>query len=566
MTLLVVQASAASAAPGGAAVTQAATGTTAPAVTLQPTDVTVPIEEAAQFTATASGDPAPTVQWQRWTPPGQGCGEACPDPGSDGWADLPRGTGTTYTTSATSSLDDGALYRAVFTNSGGQVITQSAKLSVRFFDASVAQQPADVTVASGRTASISAIVSGGPMPDVQWQRADPGSDQFTDIPGSFTVPDYIQNTLTAGATYTTGTLTTADSGARYRAVLDGFGGATAYTDPATVTVTAAPPTVTRQPQPVTVTSGESASFIATASGDPNPTVQWQRANPRSDSFTDVPGATATSYATGTLTAADDGARYRAVFTNSARTATTQSAAVTVTGSAPTISGTPTPAVQGKPYDYALTVGGAPAPTSVQVTTGTLPTGLSLDNTGRITGTPTKAGQATVTVTATSAAGSTSVPVTITVQPGHSANLQFIDPPASVATGALESDQYVRSFAERYNRTLTSNLTVGGSTIPVGTKVNVYYVHADHVGSDNLAHTLTGSEWFGTKVLATATSTADLQVTTALFGASGTAYPTGTDQGLEFDDSVTKYVDQTGVNYTLNSWNASDAVRIITQAP
>jgi hypothetical protein len=121
------------------------------------------------------------------------------------------------------------------------------------------------------------------------------------------------------------------------------------------------------------------------------------------------------------------------------------------------------------------------------------------------------------VTATSSVGSTNLPITITVQPGHSANLQFIDPPPSVATGALESDQYVRSFAERYNQTLSSNLTVGGTTIPAGTKVNVYYLHDDHVGTDNVAHTLSGSEWFGTKVLATATTTADLQATAPLLG-------------------------------------------------
>jgi hypothetical protein len=46
----------------------------------------------------------------------------------------------------------------------------------------------------------------------------------------------------------------------------------------------------------------------------------------------------------------------------------------------------------------------------------------------------------------------------------------------------------------------------------------------------VAHTLSDSEWFGTKVLATATSTADLQATTPLFGAPGTTYPTGTGQG------------------------------------
>jgi hypothetical protein len=228
---------------------------------------------------------------------------------------------------------------------------------------------------------------------------------------------------------------------------------------------------------------------------------------------------------------------------------------------PVINGTPPPAELGQPYDFTVASTG----TFSQVTAGTLPAGLSMDSTGRITGTPAKAGRTTVTVTSTTSLGSATAPMTITVQPAHSTNLQFIDPPASVATGALESDQYVRSFAERYNQTLASNLTVGGTTIPAGTKVNVYYVHDDHVGSDNVAHTLTGSEWFGTKVLATATTTADLQATTPLFAAPGTTYPTSTDQGLEFDDSVTKFVDQSGVNYTLNSWTASDAVRIITLA-
>ncbi|HEV7657260.1 MAG TPA: hypothetical protein VGP36_21375 [Mycobacteriales bacterium] len=232
---------------------------------------------------------------------------------------------------------------------------------------------------------------------------------------------------------------------------------------------------------------------------------------------------------------------------------------------PVINGTPPAAVLGQPYDFTVTAatdGGV-----AQVTEGTLPAGLRMDSSGRITGTPTKAGRATVTVTATTGLGSASWPMTVTVQPQHSTNVQFSSvPPASVDVGALESDQYVRSFAERYNQTLTSNLTVGGTTVPAGTKVNVYYVHDDHVGSDNAAHTLTGSEGFGTKVLATATSTADLQATTALFKAPGTTYPTSTDQGLEFDDSVTKYVDQTGINFTLNSYNASDAARVITLAP
>ncbi|HEV7653510.1 MAG TPA: hypothetical protein VGP36_02080 [Mycobacteriales bacterium] len=232
---------------------------------------------------------------------------------------------------------------------------------------------------------------------------------------------------------------------------------------------------------------------------------------------------------------------------------------------PSISGTPTPAVLGKPYDFGLTLGGYPAP-SVELRSGSLPAGLSLTGNGHITGTPTKAGQSTFVVRTSTPAGEALANVTVTVQPAHSTSFQFIDPPASVATAAFESDDYVRSFAERYNQVLTSDLTVGGTTVPTGTRVNVYYVHADHVGDQNLATKFAGSEWFGTKVLATATSTADLQATTALFGAPGTAYSSRADQGLEFDDTATRWIDQNGIDFSLNSWSASDAVRIIALAP
>jgi hypothetical protein len=205
--------------------------------------------------------------------------------------------------------------------------------------------------------------------------------------------------------------------------------------------------------------------------------------------------------------------------------------------------------------------------TVRLVGGRLPVGLNVTSDGHIVGTPTQTGRFQVTIFATSTAGSAGVNVTVTVDPAHSTNFQFLDQaPASVVDGALESDQYVRSFAEQYNKVLASNLTVGGSTIPAGTRVNVYYVHADHVGSQNLATKFTGSEWFGTKVLATATTTADLQATTPLFAAPGTTYSTRADQGLEFDDSATKWIDQTGVDFSLNSWNVSDAVRIITVAP
>ena len=60
--------------------------------------------------------------------------------------------------------------------------------------------------------------------------------------------------------------------------------------------------------------GDSVSFTAAASGVPTPTVQWQRSTDGGASFTNIAGATSTTY-TFTAAAGDDGNQYRAVFTN-----------------------------------------------------------------------------------------------------------------------------------------------------------------------------------------------------------------------------------------------------------
>ncbi|NKU37336.1 hypothetical protein GS887_25675 [Rhodococcus hoagii] len=66
--------------------------------------------------------------------------------------------------------------------------------------------------------------------------------------------------------------------------------------------------------------------------------------------------------------------------------------------APTISGTPASGTVGRPYSYAFTVAGRPAPT-VSVTTGALPDGLTLTSNGLLAGTPTSAGLFEFTLTA-----------------------------------------------------------------------------------------------------------------------------------------------------------------------
>lgn len=102
---------------------------------------------------------------------------------------------------------------------------------------------------------------------------------------------------------------------------------------------AAPPTlaITQHPQSLSVTVGQPASFSVAASGTAPIAWQWQRDG------TDIAGATATTYAIAATTLADSGATFRAVATNPAGSASSNSATLTVTAAAPVLTVTPQPA-------------------------------------------------------------------------------------------------------------------------------------------------------------------------------------------------------------------------------
>jgi len=72
-----------------------------------------------------------------------------------------------------------------------------------------------------------------------------------------------------------------------------------------------------------------ASFTAAASGSPTPTVQWQLSTNAGSTWSDISGATSTSYTTPATTTGMSSYQYHAVFTNSAGTATSSAATLTV---------------------------------------------------------------------------------------------------------------------------------------------------------------------------------------------------------------------------------------------
>ncbi|HYN14463.1 MAG TPA: immunoglobulin domain-containing protein [Terriglobales bacterium] len=96
---------------------------------------------------------------------------------------------------------------------------------------------------------------------------------------------------------------------------------------ASVTVTSKP-VITTQPANQTVCEGTKVTFTAAASGVPTPTVQWQVSLDGGAHWFNIPGATSTSLTFPAIALAN-GTKYRAVFTNTFGTATTNAATLTV---------------------------------------------------------------------------------------------------------------------------------------------------------------------------------------------------------------------------------------------
>src|SRR5690348_4783604 len=88
------------------------------------------------------------------------------------------------------------------------------------------------------------------------------------------------------------------------------------------------PYITTQPANQTVTAGQTATFTAAATGSPAPTVQWQVSSNGGGTFSNLSGATSTTLSF-TTAGSQNGYKYQAVFTNSAGSATTASATLTI---------------------------------------------------------------------------------------------------------------------------------------------------------------------------------------------------------------------------------------------
>jgi hypothetical protein len=292
-------------------VERARTSTAAPVITVQPMSQSVFSATPVTLTAAASGNPRPRVQWQVSTNNGASWDKVA-GATSISWSFTPTPVATGYQYRE---------YRAVFTNSFGSATTAAGTLMISAATAPgvtkgatgtstvpvITTQPTSQSVTYNAWVTFTAAASGNPTPTKQWQVSTNGGSTWANTNFSFVA-------------------STSDNGYEYRAVFTNTAGS-ATTNTATLTV--APetspnwvPVITTQPTSQSVTYDAVVMLIAAASGNPTPTAQWQVSTNGGSTWanTSVPFVAITS---------DNGNEYRAVFTNAAGSATTNTATLTV---------------------------------------------------------------------------------------------------------------------------------------------------------------------------------------------------------------------------------------------
>lgn len=168
---------------------------TVPSISNQPAAASVVAPDAASFTVVASGQPAPTYQWQRSTD------------GGSSYVDIAGATAASYSTGATSLANNGERLRVRVSNSAGNVLSESQVLTVTAAQIAptISQQPLDQSVTAGQAVTLTSAADGTPSPTLQWQVSLDGGSTWANINGA------------TGGSYVF-TASTNDDGRRYRVV------------------------------------------------------------------------------------------------------------------------------------------------------------------------------------------------------------------------------------------------------------------------------------------------------------------------------------------------------------
>ena len=279
---------------------------------------TATVGQTVTFSVTADGTTPFTYQWTK------------------NGANITGATAATYAITNV-QLTDAGTYAVAVSNAAGSATSDGAVLTVN--PAAVAPvfttQPVSQTATAGGSVTFTAAASGSPTPTYQWRK------NGTNISGA------------TSASYTIASVVAGDAGT-YTVVATNTAGS-ATSNGAVLTVNVAP-VITTQPTSQTVTAGASVTFTAAASGSPAPTYQWRK------NGTNISGATSASYTIASVVASD-AATYTVVATNTAGSATSNGAVLTV-NAAPAFTTQPTSqtVTAGASVTFTAAANGSPAPT------------------------------------------------------------------------------------------------------------------------------------------------------------------------------------------------------------
>ncbi|MDR3430043.1 immunoglobulin domain-containing protein, partial [Silvimonas sp.] len=217
-----------------------------PAITEQPTNQVVMAGEPASFSVAVSGTALLGYQWQ--------CnGLALTDGGEL------SGSATTNLVLSAATINEAGNYTIIITNAWGSVTSSMATLTV-VSPPVIAQQPTNQIVMVGGVASFSVSALGTAPLGYQWQNNGLALTDGGELSGSATT------NLVLDATSTN------DVGNYTVIVTNAWGSVTSSVASLTV---AFPPVITSQPQSLTVTNSDPASFSVAVSGTASLSCQWQ---------------------------------------------------------------------------------------------------------------------------------------------------------------------------------------------------------------------------------------------------------------------------------------------------
>ena len=254
-----------------------------PSIVAPPANVILLVGQKATFTVVAAGTSPLSYQWLK---NGTAIGGA---------------RAASYTTPATSVSDNGSTFAVTVTNSFGKITSSAATLTIGSAP-TITSQPASATVNAGQTATFSVVASGMPAPTYQWM------ENGSMIGGA------------TSSTYTTPATSASDNASTFMVVASNAVGNTP-SNIATLTVQV-PPSITSQPENLTVTAGQPATFSVGAAGTSPLSYQWQ------ENGSPI-GANSSSYTTPATSVSDNGSTFAVVVTNPAGSMGSNAATLTV---------------------------------------------------------------------------------------------------------------------------------------------------------------------------------------------------------------------------------------------